>query len=169
MQISIVVAASENNVIGVNNALPWHLPDDLKFFKKNTLGKPVIMGKNTWLSIGRALPGRLNIILSASLDQQLPQGVLRLKNIQDAYNFLSSENTEEACIIGGEQLYESALPATNTIYLTRVHTHIDKGTAFFPDVDWKDWILSWEETHPVDERHAFPFTFQRWERKPAHV
>lgn len=161
MEIKIVVAASENNVIGINNDLPWHLPNDLKFFKKTTLGKPIIMGKNTWLSLGKPLPGRLNIVLSSSLNN-MPEGVLLFKNLHSALSHLETQNVPEVCIIGGGQLYKSAIDIADTIYLTRVHCHIDNGTAFFPDLDTKVWHLIWEEQHGVDERHKYAFTFQKW-------
>src|SRR5690606_15276299 len=100
MKLILVVAAAENNVIGVQNELPWHLPDDLKFFKKITLNKPVIMGKNTWLSIGKPLPNRLNIVISTTLEE-VPEGVLRFDTLKASLEYLQSLNIPEACIIGG--------------------------------------------------------------------
>lgn len=164
MNIRIVVAASENNVIGLDNQLPWHLPDDLKFFKKMTTGMPVVMGKNTWKSLGKALPGRLNVVISSTLTD-LPEGVLHFDTLEAALEYLRTQQLEEISIIGGGQLYHSALDFTNTVYLTRVHAVLEKGTAFFPSLPSEDWELVWEEFHPADERHAFGFTFQQWERK----
>ena len=164
MHISIVVAASENKVIGVDNQLPWHLPDDLKFFKKSTLSKPVLMGKNTWLSLGKALPGRLNVVLSSTLTN-LPEGVLQFSDIDEALTYLRSQEPEEVCIIGGGAVYRSSLKYCDTVLLTRVHTIIEHGAAFFPDLDDSEWTLEWEEHHDADEKHVYSFTFQKWVRK----
>lgn len=163
MQISIVVAASENNVIGVDNQLPWHLPDDLKFFKKATLGKPVIMGKNTWRSIGRALPGRLNIVLSTSL-KEVPEGVMIFEDFEAAMHYLQEERVEEACIIGGGSIYSQTLQHADIVWLTRVHTQIENGTAFFPLLSPGEWQREWAEEHQADEKHNFSFTFEKWVR-----
>lgn len=163
MKITFVVAASDNNVIGIHNQLPWHLPDDLKFFKQKTLGKPVLMGKNTWLSLGKPLPKRLNIVLSSHL-QELPDGVLVFKEIEAALQYLQSVKTEEVCVIGGGQIFKTMMPAADTIYITRVHTTIENGDAFFPEING-EWELVWEERHFKDERHSFDFTFQQWNRK----
>lgn len=163
MKLIFVVAASENNVIGVQNELPWHLPDDLKFFKKITLNKPVLMGKNTWLSLGKPLPNRLNIVLSKTM-QDAPEGVLRFDHLQQSLEYLQSKNTPEACIIGGGYLFKEALPLTQTIYLTRVHTLIENGDVFFPELP-DNWKKVWEEHHFKDERHIYDFSFQQWERE----
>jgi dihydrofolate reductase len=164
MNIRIVVAASENNVIGLDNQLPWHLPDDLKFFKKMTHGMPVVMGKNTWISLGKALSGRLNVVISSSL-KDLPEGVLLFESLEDALAYLRDQEHEEISIIGGGQLYHSSLDYTHTVYLTRVHAVLDKGTATFPELPDEDWKLVWEEPHAADDRHKYAFTFQQWERK----
>lgn len=163
MQVSMIVAASENNVIGVDNELPWRLPDDLKFFKQNTLGKPVVMGKNTWISLGKPLPGRLNIVISSSL-KNAPEGVLVFTSIEAALVFLKQQNHAEVAIIGGGKIYHAAMELTDVIYITRVHTTIAQGTAFFPVIPPKDWQLVWEEQHPADDKHAYAFTFQQWEK-----
>ncbi len=165
MQIRIVVAASENNVIGLDNKLPWHLPDDLKFFKKMTQGMPVIMGRHTWESLGKPLSGRLNIVLSSTLKQAPAEGVLIFKDLEEALDSLRQQDHEDIAIIGGGQIYHAALPFTQVVYLTRVHTILDKGTAFFPEMLPDEWKLTWEEEHAADEKHAYPFTFQKWERK----
>lgn len=163
MEIRIVVAAAENDVIGLDNELPWQLPDDLKFFKKMTLGMPVIMGRNTWLSLGRALPNRLNIVISSSL-QDLPEGVLQFSSLDAAISSLKKDELDCICIIGGGQIYKSAIDITDVVYITRVHTTVENGTAFFPKLQEDTWKLTWEENHAIDEKHAVPFTFQKWER-----
>lgn len=164
MQIRIVVAASENNVIGLDNALPWHLPDDLRFFKKMTQGMPVIMGKNTWISLGKALPNRLNVIISSTM-KEVPEEVLLFPEFEPALEQLREKGHENIAVIGGGQLYHAALQFTHVVYLTRVHTVLEKGTAFFPVLPPEEWQLTWEEAHEADEKHVYPFTFQKWERK----
>lgn len=164
MQIRIVVAASEDNIIGRDNALPWHLPDDLRFFKRMTMGMPVVMGRNTWVSLGKALPGRLNVVISGSL-REVPEGVLLFAELDAALEYLRREAYEHIAIIGGGQLYHSALPFTQVVYLTRVHTLLEEGTAFFPELPPEEWQKTWEEAHEADEKHRYSFTFQQWERK----
>jgi len=163
MEIRIVVAASENDFIGLDNQLPWHLPEDLKFFKRMTTGMPAVMGKNTWLSLGKALPNRLNVVVSSSLNG-LPEGVLRFDSLETAIAFLKHEGHETISIIGGGQIYKAALPLTDVVYLTRVHTVLERGTASFPRLPENEWKLSWEEAHTADEKHKFDYTFQKWER-----
>ncbi|HET8573769.1 MAG TPA: dihydrofolate reductase [Edaphocola sp.] len=164
MKLTYVVAVSDNEVIGVDNQLPWHLPHDLKFFKKNTLGKPVIMGKNTFWSMGKALPGRLNIVLSRSL-ASAPEGTLLFANMEEALNFLKTEGQPEACVIGGGEIFKAYRDMADELLLTRVHTNIDNGTAFFQLPDQRKWMLVWSEAHHKDEKHAFDFTFERWLRR----
>jgi len=162
MEIRMVVAASENNYIGVDNQLPWHLPDDLKFFKRMTNGMPVIMGRNTWISLGRPLPGRLNVVISSSL-KEVPEGVLVFESLQHALDYLEQQRNDMVSIIGGGQLYRSALHLADVVYLTRVHTILENGTASFPKLPAGEWQLTWEEPHAADEKHAYAFTFQKWE------
>lgn len=164
MVVSFIVAASENDGIGINNQLPWHLPEDLKFFKRTTLGKPVIMGRKTYESLGRPLPGRLNIVLSKNADLQLPDGVLLMHDIADAIALLNEQQTEEAFIIGGGNIFRKTLEFADRIYLTRVHTTLEEADVFFPHLDHSHWHLAWEEAHGADEKHAFAYTFQRYER-----
>lgn len=154
MRVSIVVAASENNVIGKNNALLWRLPDDLKFFKSVTLGKPVIMGRKTYDSIGRALPGRKNIVISRQQSLAIP-GCTVVASLDAAW---AAADAEEVAVIGGAEIYRQALPIANTIYLTRVHANFD-GDVFFPALDAHDWRETRRELHAADERHAWAFSF----------
>lgn len=163
MKLSFVVAVSENQVIGVGNQLPWHLPEDLKFFKKNTLGKPVIMGRNTWLSLGKPLSGRMNIVLSQTM-KSAPEGTLLFSSIKKALEFLTMEGILDACIIGGGKVFKETGDIVDEIYLTRVHAQIPNGTAFFDFPQAPLWKLTWSEEHQKDEKHAFDFTFEKWER-----
>ena len=164
MILSFIVAVSENNAIGRHNTLPWHLPEDLKFFKRTTMGKPVIMGRKTFESLGRQLPGRLNIVLSHNKDIKLPEGVVLCDDINAAIERLQQENTDEGFIIGGGKVFETTMSLVDRMYITRVHTTIPDADAFFPDIDHTHWKMVWEEKHHVDDFHQFPFTFQKYER-----
>ena len=164
MILSFIAAVSENNAIGRHNGLPWELPEDLRFFKRITIGKPVIMGRKTFESLGKPLPGRLNIVLSENKQLTLPEGVLRYDNIDSVVEKLENENTEEAFIIGGGKIFASCLPYADRMYITRVHTVIEDADAFFPEVDHTHWRLVWVEKHTADDRHKYDFTFQQYER-----
>ncbi len=165
MQINIVVAASDNNVIGVNNTLPWSLRDDLRFFKRITMGKPIVMGKNTWLSLGKPLQGRLNVVLSTSL-ASVPEEALLFPDWDTARKYLEGEGHAEISIIGGGAVYASTLQEADVLYLTRVHTEIEAPSAVhFPVVRAEEWELVKEEYHPQDDQHIYAFTFQQWNRK----
>lgn len=163
MIISGIVAVAENNAIGKDNQLPWHLPNDLKFFKKTTMGKPVIMGRKTYDSMGKPLPGRLNIVLSRQKDLDLAEGVLVFNNIQEAIAVAGKEH-EEIFVVGGGKIFEDALPEIDRLYITQIKTTIPDADAFFPHIDHSHWKLAWEEAHEADEKHRHAYTFQRWER-----
>jgi dihydrofolate reductase len=164
MILSLIVAIAEDNAIGKHNQLPWHLPEDLKFFKRITMGKPVLMGRKTYQSLGKPLPGRLNIVLSNQTDLSLPDGVLLYNNMQDAITRLQQEQTDEAFIIGGSKVFEDALSYIRYMYLTRVHTTVSDADAFFPSVDYTQWKKIWSEAHLADEKHKYAFDFEKWER-----
>lgn len=164
MILSAIVAIARDNAIGKDNQLPWHLPDDLKFFKKTTLGKPVLMGRKTFESLGKPLPGRLNIVVSGQADYQVPEGVLLYNNLPDALKRMEEESVDEGFVIGGGAIFQETLNDLDRLYLTRVDTEVPNASAFFPEVDHTHWKLVWEEHHPADEKHAFPFTFQQLER-----
>jgi dihydrofolate reductase len=163
MILSIIVAIAENGAIGKDNRLPWHLPEDLKFFKRTTLGKPVLMGRKTYESLGKPLPGRLNIVISRQR-LQLPEGVLLYHSLEESIKRLEEENTDEGFVIGGGDIFKEVLPDIDRMYITRVHTIIDDATAFFPEIDHSHWHKVWEEAHKADEKHKYDFTFQQYER-----
>ncbi len=160
MLLSIVVAAAENNVIGQGNALPWRLPDDLKRFKALTLGKPILMGRKTYTSIGKPLPGRTNIVITRQSDFRA-EGCIVVSSIDAALDAAGS--VPEVAAIGGADLYRQILPRTDLIYLTRVHADIE-GDTYFPDIVWDDWIELESEYHPADDRHSYAFTFLKLRR-----
>jgi dihydrofolate reductase len=153
MKISIIVAASTNNVIGRDGGLPWRLPEDLKRFKQITMGKPMIMGRATWDSIGRALPGRQNIVMTRQ-EAFAAEGCDVVATIDEALE--AAGDVEEVMIIGGGNLYEQFLPKTERLYFTRVHARID-GDTYFPEILENEWELVSEELFPacVDREYAF--------------
>jgi dihydrofolate reductase len=153
--LSLVVAASENDVIGRDNALPWHLPADLKHFKAITMGKPIVMGRKTYDSIGRPLPGRLNIVISRNRALRIP-GVEVVGSFDEA--LARAGNAPEVAVIGGAELFRSALPLARRIYFTRVHANVE-GETKFPQLDPKQWREVDRSHHPADERHAYAMTF----------
>jgi len=161
MKISLVVAASENNVIGKKGEIPWDLPDDFKHFHDATEGKPIIMGRKTHESIGRVLPGRRNIVVTRQ-DMEI-EGCEVVHSIEEALELVKDE--PEVAVIGGGEIYKQALPHANIIDLTRVHTTIEGGDAFFPEFSEDKWELKSQERHEADERHAYPFTFLLYEKK----
>ena len=167
MTISFVVAASENNAIGNNNQLLWHLPNDMKFFKNTTWGMPVIMGRKTFESMGaKPLPGRFNIIVTRKNDIQSAGGQIRVAgSVDQALQIAAETDCKEAFIIGGGELYREFMPRVDKIYLTRVHAHLD-GDTFFPELD-SSWELHSKLDFEKDEKHAYPYSFQLWTRKPV--
>jgi dihydrofolate reductase len=168
MILSIIVAASEDHAIGRSGDLPWRLPDDLKFFKKTTLHKPVIMGRKTWDSLFvKPLPERQNIVVSRNEALELPAGAVRQGSLEDAMDYLRPDygDGEEVMLIGGGTLFAEALPHVDRIYLTRVHTTVPDADVHIAPIDEGAWTCVWEEAHPADDRHAHSFTFQKWERR----
>ena len=163
MILSFIAAIDEHNAIGKGNQLPWHLPEDLKFFKRTTLGKPVLMGRKSYESLGKPLPGRLNIVISKQ-GVQLPEGVLLYNDLQSALDRLQQEPVDEGFIIGGGQIFTLAMGLVDKMYLTRVHTTIDGADAFFPEIDHTHWKMIHEEAHHADEKHKYDYTFQQYER-----
>jgi len=164
MILSAIVAVAEDGAIGRDNQLPWHLPEDLKFFKRTTMGKPVLMGRKTYDSLGKPLPGRLNIVVSNNKDLQLPEGVLLYNDLQKAIERLEEEKNDEVFIIGGGKIFADTIHQLDQLYITRVHTTVPDANAFFPHIDHSQWKLVWEEAHEADEKHAYPFIFQQYKR-----
>lgn len=163
MIISLIVAASENNAIGKNNQLLWHLPNDLKFFKNTTWGMPVIMGRKTFESVNKPLPGRINIVITRQADWEAA-GVTVARDLQDALKKAAETNCKEVFVIGGGEIYKWALSITDIIYLTRVHAQID-GDTFFPSINETDWELESNQDFLADEKHAYAYSFQKWKKR----
>lgn len=159
--LSLIVAAGENNEIGKHGKMPWYLPADLRHFKTVTLGKPVIMGRRTFESIGKPLPGRRNIVVTRDTSWQA-EGCEAAHSLPEALVMAAGE--PELMLIGGGQLYREALPRAQRIYLTRVHGTFDADT-FFPLLDGGQWREIAREAHPVDESNAYACSFLLLERK----
>jgi dihydrofolate reductase len=163
MRISIIAALSENGVIGRGGQLPWHLSADLQRFKRLTLGHSIVMGRKTWESIGRPLPGRRMIVVTRQSGYRA-EGVEAAKSLDDALELSSVANDDEVFVIGGAEIYSLALPRADRLYLTLVHAKID-GDAVFPQIDWNAWQQTASEENVADHNNDYPFTFRVFERR----
>lgn len=167
MMLSIIVAVSENNVIGKDNRLIWRLPADMKFFKEKTTGHVIITGRKNYESIPekfRPLPDRKNIVITRQKNYQAP-GAIVVSSIENALKYVSENHAnEEVFIIGGAEIYRQTISACKRIYLTRIH-HSFEGDAFFPSIPENKWELTQSEEFPSDEKNIYNFTIQTWEKK----
>jgi dihydrofolate reductase len=161
--ISLIVAMADNGVIGRGNALPWRLPADLRRFRSLTLGKPVLMGRRTFDSIGRPLAERVNLVLTRDV-RWTAAGARAVHTLHEALE--QAGGRPELVAIGGAEIYRLALPLARRIYLTQVHAGLD-GDTFFPAFDRQEWREVERSAQPADERHAYPFTFLTLERREA--
>jgi dihydrofolate reductase len=157
MKLSLIVAVAENGVIGHNNQLIWHLPNDLKQFKRLTTGHCIIMGRKTFESIGKPLPNRTSIIISRNSDFQI-EGCITVDSLENAISAAKKIEQEEAFIIGGAEIYRLALPIIDKIYLTEVH-HAYEGDTFFPEIDKTIWQETHREDFEIDEKHSVKYSF----------
>jgi dihydrofolate reductase len=162
-RIALVVAAAENGVIGRGNRLPWHLPADLKHFKAVTMGKPMLMGRKTFESIGTALPGRRSLVLTHDA-QYAKAGAERVASLEEALAL--ANDAEELAVIGGAEVFRLSLPRAERIYFTRVHASV-AGDTRFPDINWNEWHCIERSAHPVDEKNQYAMTFFVLERRRA--
>jgi dihydrofolate reductase len=160
MKISIIVAMAANRVIGHENRLPWHLPADLAHFKTITMGKPILMGRKTWESIGRPLPGRTSIVITHDSTYQA-DGCVVVHSIEAALE--AAQGHDEVMVIGGAELYRQVLPRADTLYLTRVEGDFE-GDTLFPELDATGWNEVANESHTADERNPCPYRFITLER-----
>ena len=164
MVISLVVAASENNAIGKNNQLLWHLPKDMKFFKNVTWAMPVVMGRKTFESMGsKPLSGRKNIVITRKPDWKA-EGISVVNSLDGAVALARDLNYKEIFVIGGGEIYMTAFAGADKIYMTRVHAELE-GDTYFPVIEKDDWALVNNTDNAADEKHAHPFSFQLWQRK----
>lgn len=165
-RIAYVVAMDENRVIGRDNDLPWRLPDDMRWFREKTLGKPCIMGRKTYDSLPdrfRPLPGRLNIVVTRNSDYQA-LGAVVVHSVDEALQ--AAGDVEEVIIVGGGDLFRRLMPVVDRLYLTQVRGAVG-GDVFFPPVDLSQWHETYRQEHPADERHPLPFTWLILDRKSA--
>ncbi len=173
MRISIIAAASENNVIGRDGTLPWRLPDDLQFFKDKTNGHPLIMGRKTFESLPGVLPNRRHIVVTRDRNYSVEgaegtegaEDVEVASSLDEAIMFASKDNSaEQIFIIGGGEIYRQSMEVANVIYLTRVHTEVE-GDVFFPEVDLHVWNEVERRDHKADEKHEYAFTFLTYKKR----
>lgn len=163
MRVSIVVAAATNNVIGKDGRMPWHLPEDLRHFRELTMGKPIVMGRLTHESIGRALPGRRNLVISRQPAYRA-DGCEVVSSPAAALTVAADADADEVMVIGGGRIYQQMLPLADGVYLTRVHAR-PEGDAFFPALNADEWqAVEIEEFPPDAEKRPFGFSFETWKR-----
>jgi dihydrofolate reductase len=161
--IALVVAAAENNAIGKNNQLLWHLPKDLRFFKNITWGGVVIMGRKTYESVNKPLPGRLNIVITGNKEWKR-ETVLTASGLDEAIELAKAENFKEISVIGGGEIYKQAMPIADIVHITRVHASLD-GDTFFPEILTNEWELISKDDVEADDKHRYSFSFEKWQRK----
>jgi dihydrofolate reductase len=165
MIVSMLVAADEKNGIGFQNKLPWHLPADLKYFKKLTLDHHVLMGRKTYESIGKPLVERVNLVLTSDERYTAP-GVVTINSLREGINVAKEANESELFVIGGATVFRESMPLSNLLYLTRIHERFPADT-FLPFEISPDWKLVSSESHPADEKNKWPYTFEVYELTPS--
>ncbi len=157
MIISQIVAVSLNNAIGKDNGLPWHMPTDMAYFKNKTWGHYIITGRRNYEAEGKALPGRVNIVLTRNPDYQIADGIV-VNELEDAINIARKSGEKELFIVGGAEIYKLAMPVTDRIYLTKIHAHID-GDTFYPELDMNTWEEVSIERKKADATNPFDYDF----------
>lgn len=164
LPIALIVAVAENGVIGIENRLPWHLPADLQYFKSRTLGKPIIMGRKTWESLRRPLPGRLNVVLTRQPAWEA-EGAQATRSLTEALAcaeaWATAQGVDELMVIGGSEIFQEALPLAQRLYLTRVAL-TPEGDAFFPEWQTGQWQCTWREAHPATAETP-AHSYELWE------
>jgi dihydrofolate reductase len=164
--VALIVAMASNRVIGRNNQLPWYLPNDLKYFKATTMGKPIIMGRKTYESIGKPLPGRTNIVLTTNKNFSA-EGVKVVHSVEQALSVADAvaalEGAQEVMVIGGAEIYSLMLPTADRLYLTEVKAEVD-GDAFFPELDWSAWQERGREDFAAEGPNPFDYSFVVFDR-----
>jgi dihydrofolate reductase len=162
--VSLLVAADEANVIGKENRLPWHLPNDLRYFKNQTWAMPILMGRKTYESIGKPLPGRTSIVITRNANWK-QDGVKTVHSLEEAINVAEVMGAKEIFVIGGAEIFQTAFHRASRVYLTRIH-HRFEGDAYFPELAVSEWRMVKSRYCPADEKNAYPHTFLVMERNP---
>lgn len=166
IRLALIVAAAENGVIGRDNALPWRLPEDMRYFKRVTMGKPVVMGRKTFESIGKPLPGRTNIVITRNGAYQAA-GVSVVLSLAEALalaqDVAGQDGVDEIVVIGGAEIYRATLPAAARLYMTEVHASVE-GDAVLPAIDWSQWLEVSRERHPAQAPNPYDYSFVCYER-----
>lgn len=161
-----MVAAARNGVIGRNNALPWHLPEDLRYFRRVTMGKPVVMGRKTFESIGKPLPGRTNIVITRNRAYSA-EGIKVVRGLNEALNLAADialiDGVEELVVIGGAEIYRTAIPRADRLYMTEVHAQVE-GDAVLPKIDWTNWLEVGRERYAADDSNPLDYSFVVYDR-----
>ncbi len=163
MKISIIVAIAENNAIGKDNKLLWHIRDDLKLFKRTTLGHVIVMGRKSYESIGRPLPGRTNVVVTRN-EHYRPDGVEVFSSLKSVFEHFS-KTEKEIFVIGGGEIYRQTLETAHILHISHVETRVEDADTYFPEVNWEDWEMTDEEKYEKDERNDFPFIYKVYNRK----
>lgn len=163
MVLSAIVAVSNNLAIGIDNDLPWHMPADLKYFKDTTRGFHVLMGRKSFDSIGRPLPGRTNIVLTRQKDFY-HSGVITVNTIADGIRYAKNKGVDKLFVLGGANVYDQTKEMWDELHITRINTFIDNATAFFPELDYSKWSLDSEDQHSSDDKNPFDYTFCKYLR-----
>ena len=166
MLISLVVAAAQNNAIGLHNRLLWHLPNDLKFFKNITWAMPVVMGRKTFEALsGKPLPGRLNMVITRQKDFSA-EGIIVVSSMEEAISIAEKQDYKELFVIGGGEIYKQAISIADKIYLTRVDAVLE-GDTYFPVIETDTWTMVSEQSYLADAKHQYAYHFQLWISKLA--
>ncbi len=167
MTVNLIAAVASDGAIGKDNSLLWHFPADMKHFRAVTMGHPVIMGRRTFQSIGRALPGRLNVVISRSSDLCLPEGVVSVHSLEEALElFKDAEGTQgEPFVIGGGQVYAAAMASASALYITRISATVADADTFFPPVQADEWELVSQGGTVFDENSGIEYRFEKYVRK----
>ncbi|MCB0734311.1 MAG: dihydrofolate reductase [Bacteroidetes bacterium] len=164
MRISIIAAVAENGAIGKDNQLLWHIRDDLKLFKRTTLGHPIIMGRKSFESIGKALPGRTNVVITRKSHYQ-PENVLVFNSLNQAFDHFLEIGEDEVFVIGGGEIYRQSLNDANRLHLSHVHATVEDADTWFPTVDFSQWEQIEEESFEQSDVNQHAFTYRVYERK----
>ena len=167
--LSMVVAMDQANAIGIEGQMPWHLPDDLRWFKQVTLGKPVLMGRATAISIGRSLPGRLNLVLSRRGGAAPFDGQQLVSSLEEALEVCRDTGAAELMVIGGGQVYAQCIGRADRLYISHIKTKVAEADTWFPAFEWDQWREVSRQPHPADVQHAFAFDMVTLERVQVSV